>query len=531
MPVIHQLCSKKSVNPSPFLILHRTLTIFMRIALPFIWFVYFSLLLGCTAKDESTEFPVLPEISVSEPIEEGTSPIDETVKHFTISIVGEVRGELEPCGCPTLPYGGFPRRLKALEEIRTEQTTVFHLDAGETLLKGFFSNKDITSKERALLIGELSNDVGVDAWTVGPSDLMAVGMDQLQTMDGPPRISATWKDSAGRLYFTPYTVLEKSDVRLAVIGLSTQPTDPRFQFVRTISAKEALTEVLPQIPKDVDMIVALGSMDDEEIDRLQQVFPKLQMFLTTEGATFEEPRHIPNSTQIVEAPKQGRFIHNVHIRSTTPLGLLDNRLPEADWRTWFMVQDDPTHPVQQKMQRLGTGRNLYYTELVPLSSTYDDASSSNTKIERFAQTTIQQSQQIADQPTTNADPGFAASGRCAQCHTAEMAKWSFSKHSRAWESLVTHSVEDSTENPDCISCHTTGFGQVGGFGEPSPSNIRKFKAVQCEACHGPLNGHPNESHVQPAPITEQTCTVCHDEANSPDFEFESYLRQATCQSK
>ena len=86
-----------------------------------------------------------------------------------------------------------------------------------------------------------------------------------------------------------------------------------------------------------------------------------------------------------------------------------------------MVQDDPTHAVQQKMQRLGTGRNhtIQNSFLYPLPMTIP---TTQHKIERFAQTTIQQSQQIADQPTTNADPGFAASGRCAQCHTAEMAK-------------------------------------------------------------------------------------------------------------
>ena len=183
------------------------------------------------------------------------------------------------------------------------------------------------------------------------------------------------------------------------------------------------------------------------------------------------------------------------------------------------------------MRTVGTGKNLYYTELVPLSATYDDKSTENPKIAQFAERTIEQSQLIADKPTTTSDPGFAASGRCAQCHTAEMAKWSFTKHSRAWESLLTHSVEGSTNNPDCISCHTTGFGQVGGFGEPTPSNIRKFKAVQCEACHGPLNGHPNDQSVQPTSITAETCTGCHDEANSPDFDFASYLQQATCQSK
>ena len=73
---------------------------------------------------ETTEFPTLPEIVV-EGTDGCTNPIsNETVKHFTISLVGEVRGELEPCGCPTLPYGGFPRRAKALKEIRDNNNSI-----------------------------------------------------------------------------------------------------------------------------------------------------------------------------------------------------------------------------------------------------------------------------------------------------------------------------------------------------------------------------------------------------------------------
>ena len=348
--VIHQLCCRNAINQSLFLTLDTTLTNSMRPALPLFWFVHSLLMSGCDPNTETTEFPTLPEIVVEEKIDTPTPSVDETVKHFTISLVGEVRGELEPCGCPTLPYGGFPRRAKALKEIRDNNPTVFHLDAGETLLKGFFSNKETSAKDRALLIGELSIDVGVDVWTVGPSDVIAVGMKTLQAMIGPSRISATWKNEDGVLYFQPYKILERNNVRIAVIGLSSHPTDPRFQFIQTTPAKDAIAETLPLIPKDVDMIVALGSMDDEEVERLQQSFPELSLILTTEGAAFEEPKHTPQSTQIIEAPKQGRFIHNIHIRHTKPLGTLDDQLPDADWRTWFMVQNDPTHSVQQKMR-------------------------------------------------------------------------------------------------------------------------------------------------------------------------------------
>ena len=491
-------------------------------------------LLGCSPSTEKVEFPALSEIVSAQKTGDITPIPEHSSKEFVLALIGEVRGELEPCGCPTLPYGGFSRRTTAIQELLSKNT-VFQFDAGETLLKGFFSNKDSTSQDRALLIGELSKEMGVDVWTVGPSDLMAVGMETLKTMTGPPRISATWHNEDGERFFEPFIVLSKENIQIAVIGLSSHPTDPRLQYIKTKSAKETLEAVLPLIPSTVDMIIALGSMDDEEVLSVQTVFPEVSLFLTTEGAIYEEPRHRTGYSQIIEAPKQGRFIQSIYVRHTTPRNPLDNTLSETDWRTWLMVKDQPEHPLQKKIQRTGAENNLYFTELIPLSASYDPKerkeSTAQEKIAQFSKSKIEASQKIAEQPTTPSEPGFAASGRCAQCHSAEMAKWSFSKHSRAWESLLKHPVKGSTQNPDCIGCHTTGFGQIGGFGEPTVTNIRKYKAVQCETCHGPLKGHPNNHTIQAIPITIETCIGCHDNANSPDFDFESYLQQATCQSR
>lgn len=489
-----------------------------------------SLCIACTGeKDSPVTFPTLPELTDNATIKVNTEEGVE-IKEWDIALVGEVRGELEPCGCPTLPYGGFKRRYNAIQSLKTEQP-LFHLDAGELLLKGFFSNKTDNASDRAHFIAELSNDVGVDAWAVGPSDLMAVGLDRLQRMPGPARTSATWVSNENEYLFPPYLLLEKSNVRLAVIGLSAKPTDPNWQQFTTLSTKEAIQRVLPSIPTDIDLLIALGSMDDEEILPLQSTFPEVQLFLTTEGAAYDEPK-IHGGTPIIEAPKQGRFIQRLHFRHNAATQRLpESGLTETEWRQWLTITDTD-HPLHQKMMEIGAGRILLYSELIPLSGTFDTPIAFlQEKLAQFATERIETSQAIAEQPVTQTDPGYAASGRCAQCHSSEMAKWSFSQHARAWESLIAHPVKDSTSNPECIGCHTTGFGQVGGFGEPSIANIRKFKAVQCESCHGPMRGHPHDKSVVSTPISESTCTGCHDSANSPDFEFDTYLRLATCQSK
>jgi predicted CXXCH cytochrome family protein len=44
-----------------------------------------------------------------------------------------------------------------------------------------------------------------------------------------------------------------------------------------------------------------------------------------------------------------------------------------------------------------------------------------------------------------------------------------------------------------------------------------------------MAGHPDDPRVVAQPITAETCLGCHDEANSPDFDFAAYLQRATCQ--
>ena len=191
-----------------------------------------------------------------------------------------------------------------------------------------------------------------------------------------------------------------------------------------------------------------------------------------------------------------------------------------------MGQKNPSS--KQKIIKEGIGLNLTYIELNPLNESYDPPSKTNTDVmlDQFKQEQLATAARTAIEPVTNEEVGYASSGACSTCHSKEFAKWVFTDHANAWQSLISRNSQD---NPECIQCHTTGFGEVGGLGELTESNIRRFKSVQCESCHGPLKGHPDASHVQAKPITPQTCLPCHDEANSPEFNFSTYMSKATCQ--
>ena len=60
-----------------------------------------------------------------------------------------------------------------------------------------------------------------------------------------------------------------------------------------------------------------------------------------------------------------------------------------------------------------------------------------------------------------------------------------------------------------------------------PDDLETWKSVQCEACHGPMGSHPDQAKKS-TPVTRATCVGCHDPANSPQFDYESYRKKVSC---
>ena len=78
----------------------------------------------------------------------------------------------------------------------------------------------------------------------------------------------------------------------------------------------------------------------------------------------------------------------------------------------------------------------------------------------------------------------------------------------------------------CVSCHVTGYGEVGGS---SLGHTKKLQDVQCEVCHGPGSKHVAEEGTEDPPAVHRqtpasTCTVCHTEQHSDTFQYDAYLR-------
>jgi peroxiredoxin len=124
---------------------------------------------------------------------------------------------------------------------------------------------------------------------------------------------------------------------------------------------------------------------------------------------------------------------------------------------------------------------------------------------------------------------YVGSVACRSCHAAEHATWSESPHAHAVDTLEAVRKQG---NPDCLRCHTTGFGRPGGF--PAKGLVAAHEdlaSVGCESCHGPGGDHVAEGSTKIGTIVSlgdkcdscvilQICGACHDDANDPGFDFE-----------
>jgi hypothetical protein len=120
-------------------------------------------------------------------------------------------------------------------------------------------------------------------------------------------------------------------------------------------------------------------------------------------------------------------------------------------------------------------------------------------------------------------PYFVGMSKCAPCHKTAVAFWNKTVHAHAWETLIEVGKQADYK---CVSCHVTGYGQVGGT---SLGHTRGLEDVQCEVCHGPGSTHVAEKGLEePAAVRrdtpESTCATCHNEHHSDTFQYQAYLR-------
>jgi predicted CXXCH cytochrome family protein len=109
---------------------------------------------------------------------------------------------------------------------------------------------------------------------------------------------------------------------------------------------------------------------------------------------------------------------------------------------------------------------------------------------------------------------FAGAEACGMCHIDLHSDWAGTLHEQAWINLGGF----GQTSPDCLPCHTVGFGEPDGYVDQATTP--GLAGVQCENCHGPEAAHASDP-TNVAPNIDRSaalCGTCHTGAHEPQYD-------------
>lgn len=424
-----------------------------------------------------------------------------------------VHGNLEVCGCPIHPLGGVARRAGYINAFkkRSPDAAVLQVDAG------FIFSDDLNAKgdglrEDARLMNDWivrANDVmGLNIVNLGYRDLRYA--DLLLRPDAKPRaeksaiISSNIK-TADTLHVNPAPYVIKivtsnrlpHPVNIAFIGVSDTAPEEQQNAIKASGFVindpfESVKAALAEVRDKADVTVVVGFLSLPSVNKLARQNDDLDLIINTdERGLVPDPRQI-NNALVVYAAKETK--HLGELRFYTDKEGMVERFTARYVQLDEIIPDDPqmAEITKQARKEIDVVQNRLAEE--------------------------EASALAANNPGGQAS-AYVQSEACAKCHVAEYESWRNSRHSHAFAALET---KQRTFDAACIGCHSLGFQKPGGF-----INIKatpQLANVQCESCHGPGAEHlaqPTAKNYKTPPKNE-SCLICHDRENSPDFDFAKY---------
>jgi hypothetical protein len=478
----------------------------------------------------------------------GAAPAE---RRATIFYTGGVQGTLEPCGCTSDPLGDVARMTGVVRRARKEGP-VLVVDAGNLSYPATevpARRREAADLRAAFLAAELPK-LPFAGSALGDTDLSR-GPAQVK----PPRLAA----NLSAPFVVPSRIHDVGGIKIGVFGLADPAAateglkveDPAAAAKReaaSLRAKgaEIVVALVPlerprarQIARaaDIDLVVLGKNVEDG----LTQAEPVGKAYLVAPAVELQKVGRIdlvvrPGATGLVDAGG----VEAVKLRLgelTRLLADLDQQLAawekdQAADRAFVAGKKKEREQLQAERTRLGQQRwqppatGSYFTnQLIPMSRALprDPALASAM---RALDKAVGAANLRHAEPPPPAPPGrasFVGGEACAKCHKKAVAFWKTTVHAHAWKTLVDGG---KTGDDDCVSCHVTGYGEIGGS---SLGFTKKLEAIQCETCHGPGSIHVKEEGLEDPPAVrldtpESTCVRCHNPKHSDTFQYVAYLR-------
>ena len=395
------------------------------------------------------------------------------------------------------------RRAASIRSVLENSSNVVVVDAGNA-----FDNPGLQ--------GQLKAEVAVSAMQLMSYDLLNLSSRELNYGTGfltgedflcdssetfnLPTVSANlvYEDNGNPVTQT-YYIKEFEGIKVGLTGvvakeyeeniLNSNRINPRE--VRVLEEGVALRTEVANLRDEVDILIVLASVGLDRCKTLVQEVDAIDVMVCGQGDTSLPEPLVINGAYLVQAGFEGQ-----HMGSLV-LGLDTDKLIRS---------------AEGTIVELDAGFDEAQEDILAVLNNYFAC------LEKFKDILldIEQNEPLDGGSYT----GYAL---CKQCHPDITDQWHVTPHVEAFATLKERSQD---YNPECIPCHTTGFGYTGGF--VTPDLTSEMEGVQCEMCHGAGADHSENPDLSLEKVSEETCTVmCHTTERSPEFDYPAYLLQVT----
>ena len=297
--------------------------------------------------------------------------------------------------------------------------------------------------------------------------------------------------------FETHRVL-KSPGRIAVVGVVDLRGvgDAIGEGLVIEKMETTLGNLLPKLKAEADFIVLLAFTDEATMHALAREFYELDVIL---GGNVSQPAQRverENRSVLLYTANQSCAVGTLAVQFAAP-----HRVKVREGEV-LLVSDQI--PKDQDIRQIADG---YRAEIRRTNLDLDDPA----KL---------QSDMI---PGVKGGGEFAGTEVCLACHAEAARVWRASHHARAFATLVTHEAD---ADPNCIGCHTVGFGTPGGYRREY--GVEKLTNVGCESCHGAGARHVAQRAAGRADgagfrtLGAGDCQKCHHGEFSRPFDFDKF---------
>ena len=487
-----------------------------------------------------------------------TTPIPKSLLKWekpdlTLILTAQQHGYLLPCGCSRPQVGGLERRYNFIQALKTNGWNLTALDLGDLSQKQgpvSLPNEQGLIKYRYAMNAQKKigySVVGFGEYETGLPLFNALAEYALNE-PSPRVVSANLldreKEFPDQVSAWQKVDVKGSDIKLGVTGvvspnIAEKIKDPRVKFG---PSKVALDSVLKEMNQDniqLKVLLYQGILNRSpkgepatEALKAAQSYPEFQilMCLSEEDEPSSNPITITHENKkqslIIRMGTKGKYVG--------VLGVYKTGDPSQPFKFRYTIE-------QMSEDYMTTESAKKNHPVMELMESYAKELKNENYLSRFGQ-----ARHPVQVSAPGSNPVYVGSEKCRKCHESAYEVWKSSTHSHAYQTLVD-AKEPSLRHydPECIVCHTIGFGYQSGFStfEKTPN----LTNVGCESCHGPSSEHvkkPNDetwhklinpwktvSGETPADKesrlgkTDQFCQKCHDIDNDVTWTNKGFERK------